>query len=197
MVSRASCTVRIFSDWMSSCRVKNGWSVADSFELCWYTTDLHTQIQNHVDEHKNAPNFSQQLFRVCQSNTLFMSCLWLASTCSAWTGGQNRLSSVGFKSLFHRNGHLYDSTSRTLVLDLGCFHTLKFFSLLQNTSARSTCNPTGMWWLLKKTFKVENHFKSSSRHRKTFFLKTPAQIKSQVNGQEIKTKHVGKAALFV
>lgn len=98
MVSRASCTVRIFSDWMSSCRVKNGWSVADSFELCWYTTDLHTQIQNHVDEHKNAPDFSQQLFRVCQSNTLFMSCLWLASTCSAWTGGQNRLSSVGFKS---------------------------------------------------------------------------------------------------
>lgn len=40
MVSNASWTVRIFSDWMSSCRVKNGCRVADSFEFCWYTTDL-------------------------------------------------------------------------------------------------------------------------------------------------------------
>lgn len=40
MVSSASWTVRIFSDWMSSCRVKNGCRVADSLEFCWYTTDL-------------------------------------------------------------------------------------------------------------------------------------------------------------
>lgn len=44
-VSRASCTVRIFSDWMSSCRVKKGCRVADSLEFCWYTTDL-TEKQN-------------------------------------------------------------------------------------------------------------------------------------------------------
>lgn len=50
MVSNASWTVRIFSDWMSSCRVKNGCRVADSLEFCWYTTDLKKKTAGEVLE---------------------------------------------------------------------------------------------------------------------------------------------------
>lgn len=46
---------------MSSCKVKKGWRVADSLELCWYTTDLHAGGDTHTQTEKGVTPFGTGL----------------------------------------------------------------------------------------------------------------------------------------